>query len=322
MKKDKIIIYKTKSKKIDLKVHLQNETVWLSLGQMSTLFDRDKSVVSRHISNIFKEGELKRKAVVAKFATTASDGKTYKVEYYNLDVIISVGYRVKSLQGTQFRIWATNTLRQYLINGYAINKKRLLEANKQLKNVRQTIKFLNNKSKKKLLQGQESEILNLISDYSKTLNLLEQYDNDKVTKAKGKKEKVVIKYQEATNIIGTLKAKNKKGLFGQEYKGKFDGVINCIYQTFAKKELYPTLEEKAANLLYLTIKDHPFADGNKRIGSFLFVYFLDKNNYLYKKDGEKKINDNALVTLALLIAESNPKEKDLIINIITNLLID
>lgn len=324
LKKGEIIIYKADSNiKVDVK--LNQDTVWLSLDQMAILFDRDKSVISRHIKNTFTDKELERKSVVANFATTAADGKTYDVEYFNLDVIISVGYRVKSNQGVKFRIWATSTLKSYLLKGYTINEKRLLEAQSKFEELKSAVEFLKNKAGRKLVAGQEKEILNLLADYSKTLTLLEQYDTEKVVLSKSGKGIFVLNYSDLEKIIASVKINliNKKEageFFGQENGEKLKGLMGAIYQTFDKKELYPSIEEKAAHLLYFVIKDHPFVDGNKRIASFLFVYFLDKSKYLYRGTGEKKINDNGLAALALLIAISDPKEKDKLIKIVTNLL--
>jgi death-on-curing family protein len=256
----------------------------------------------------------------------AADGKIRKMNLYNLDMIISVGYRVNSKRATQFRIWATKTLKEHLIKGYTINEKRLLQARNQLQELQGTISFLQEKSTHKLLSGQEQEILSLLANYSKTLTLLEQYDKEKLFIIKKTKGKFVLKYEDAVNVISEIKKnlvarKEASDLFGQENSDKFKGILGSIYQTFNRKELYHSLEEKSAHLLYFIIKDHPFVDGNKRIASFLFVYFLDKNNFLYRKTGEKKINDNALTALALLIAVSDPKEKDKLIKIITNLLV-
>jgi len=323
--KGEVIIYKPSKNEVDLRVRFENETVWLSLNQIAELFGRDKSVISRHLRNIFEEKELFKKSVVAKIATTAADGKIYQVEFYSLDAIISVGYRVNSQRATQFRIWATKILKNYLLQGYAINDKRLLEAQNKFNQLQETILFLRKKSKAKLLEGQGKEILNLLADYSKTLSLLEKYDKNKLKTEKGKKAKFILAYEDCQNIISELKknliAKKEAGdIFGNEVSCKFESVNKNIYQTFGGKELYQSIENKAAHLLYLTIKDHPFTDGNKRIGSFLFVYFLDKNDYLYRESGEKKINDNALTALALLIAESAPKEKEQMIALTAQLL--
>lgn len=325
--KGEIVIYKISQNEVELKVNLKQETVWLSLDQMAALFNRDKSVISRHIKNIFQEKELDKNLVVAKFATTAADGKIYQVEYYNLDVIISVGYRVKSQNGVQFRIWASRILKQYLIKGYALNEKRLLEAKNKFNELQEAVLFLQKQSKKQLLKGQEMEILNLLADYSKTFSLLEQYDKGALKVQKGTKTKFILRYEDCARIITELRKelitkREASDLFGQERGGSFEGIIKGLYQTFGKKELYPTIEDKASHLFYLIIKDHPFSDGNKRSAAFLFVYFLDKSEYLFKKSGERKINDNALTALALLIVESDPKEKEIMIKIIKNLIAD
>jgi prophage maintenance system killer protein len=240
-------------------------------------------------------------------------------------MVISVGYRVNSQRATQFRVWATRILKDFLVKGYAVNEKRLLEAKEKFKELQTAITFLQDKSQKEMLTGQSQEILNLLSSYAKTLTLLSEYDSGKIRETKGGKSKFVLEYKETLKIIETIKtelmAKKEAGdLFGQERQGALETVTRTLYQTFGGKELYPAIENKASHLLYLIIKDHSFSDGNKRIASFLFVYFLDKNNYLYKKSGEKKINDNALTALALLVAESKPEEKDVMIKIIMNLI--
>jgi len=325
LRKGEIIIYKTSKNEVELEVKLEKETIWLSLDQMAVLFNRDKSVISRHIKNIFKEKELEQKSVIANFATTATDRKVYQVDYYNLDVVISVGYRVKSQNGVKFRIWASNVLKQYLIKGYAINETRLLEAQSKFGELQKTVLFLQKQSQKELLKGQETEILNLLADYSKTLSLLDQYDKGKLREQKGKKTSFVLQYDDCGKIIAELKkeliAKKEAGdLFGIERDGTFTGIIKGLYQTFDRQELYPTIEDKASHLLYLIIKDHPFTDGNKRIASFLFVFFLEKSKSLFKKSGERKINDNALTALALLVAVSDPKDKEVMIKIVKNLI--
>jgi death-on-curing family protein len=323
--KGEIIIYQTPKKEIELDVYLEEETVWLTQKQMAVLFDKGIPTINEHIKNIFRESELKENSVIRKSRITAADGKMYETQFYNLDVIISVGYRVKSHRGTQFRIWATKTLKDHLIKGYTINQRRLLEIKDKFQELQMSIAFLHKKADEKQIKGQEKEILNLLSSYAKTLTLLEEYDNGKLKKIKGKKAKFVLKYEECQRIIREIKTelitkKEASELFGQESDEKLKGILGNIYQTFDGKELYYSLEEKSAHLLYFVIKDHPFIDGNKRIASFLFVYFLDKNNYLYRASGEKKINDNALTALTLLIAVSDPKEKDKLVKIITNLL--
>ncbi len=327
-KNNSIIIYEASKGDVRIDVRLENETIWLTLNQIADLFGVDKSGVSRHIKNIYKEAELKEKSTVAKIATVQKEGRRIverDVEFYNLDMIISVGYRVNSQRATQFRVWATRVLKDYLVKGYAVNEKRLLEAQEKFKELQTTISFLQDKSQKEMLTGQSQEILNLLSSYAKTLTLLSEYDIGKISETKGGKTKFVLEHKETLKIIETIKvelmAKKEAGdLFGQERQGMLEAVLRNLCQTFGGKELYSTIENKASHLLYLIIKDHSFSDGNKRIASFLFVYFLDKNNYLYKKSGEKKINDNALTALALLVAESKPEEKEVMINIIMNLI--
>jgi len=322
IKKGEIVIYQTPKKEVELKVRLEKETVWLTQVQVALLFDTERSVITKHLRNIFRGGELAEKSNVQFLHIAGSDKP---VKFYNLDAIISVGYRVSSKRATQFRIWATRVLKQHILQGYTINQKRLLEAQEKFKELQSTIAFLQEKSQKELLSGQEKEILNLLSSYAKTLTLLGEYDKGEIRKIKGNKAKYILRHEGCEGIISEIKReliiKKEAGeLFGQELSGGFKGIIRGLYQTFNKKELYPTIEDKAAHLLYFTIKDHPFTDGNKRIGSFLFIYFLDKNNYLYRPAGEKKINDNALVALSLLIAESNPKEKEIMIKIIKSLI--
>jgi death-on-curing family protein len=325
-KTGKIVIYKSKEGP-KLKVRLEEETVWLTQKQMALLFDKSVSTINEHIRNIYKEGELKEESTIRKFRIVQNEGGRRverDIDFYNLDVIISVGYRVKSFNGTQFRIWATKILKEHLIKGYTINEKRLLQSKNHLQELQNTILFLQEKSKHKLLSGQEQEILGLLANYSKTLTLLEEYDKEKLSMIKKTKDKFVLKYENAIKVIQEIKKElivkgEASDLFGQENDKKFQAILGSIYQTFDKKELYPSLEEKAAHLLYFIVKDHPFIDGNKRIASFLFVYLLDKNDFLYRKNGEKKINDNALTALTLLIAVSSLKEKDKLIKIITNL---
>ncbi len=322
-KENSIIIYEDKKTGIRLDTHLENESVWLTQEQISKIFETDRSSITKHINNIFKSKELDEKSNVQKLHIANSD-KPVKV--FNLDVILSVGYRVNTKMATKFRIWATNILRKHIVEGYTINENRLQEANNKFKELQQAISFIQENSKKKALTGQEAEILNLLSSYSKTLTLLNEYDKADVKEIKGTKSDFRLTYDDCKNVIANIKKELEiKGeateLFGNEKDNSFESVIKNLYQTFGGKELYKTLEDKASNLLYLTIKDHSFSDGNKRIGSFLFVYFLDKTNSLYKPSGEKKINDNALVALALLVAESNPDEKEVLVKIIGNLIV-
>ena len=317
-----IVIYKPSKNKVELKVHFEEETVWLRQNEIADLFGRDRSVITKHINKIFEDKEIDQKSNVH-FLHIANSDKP--VAFYSLDVILAIGYRTNSLRAIHFRQWATKILKSYLLKGYIVNQEQLLEAREKFNQLKETVGLLQRKSKTKLLKGQEQELLNLLADYSKTLTLLEKYDKNKLNKTKGKKSKFVLEYKACLDIISELKnnlidKKEASDLFGNENNNKLESVVKNLYQTFDKKELYRNIEEKSANLLYLIIKDHPFTDGNKRIASFLFVYFLDRNSYLYKESGEKKINDNALTALALLIAESDPKEKDQMIALITQLI--
>ena len=323
-----IVIYKSRTKGVDIRVKLDQETVWLSLDQISQLFDRNKSVVSRHLKNIFDSNELDKKAVVAKNATTASDGKVYQVEFYNLDVIISVGYRVNSKQGVAFRIWATKTLKDYLIKGYVLNEKRLKEGAAKLKDLKKTMSFMQRLLQERQLNLDESTgLLHIITAYSYALATLDAYDHNTLTiEGTSSKKGSPISYSKALDVISKLKKeivrkKQASNLFGQERgKGLLESCLNTIYQTFGGKDLYPSLEEKAAHLLYFIVKNHPFTDGNKRIGAFFFIWFLNLNKLLYSKEGRKRIADNALISLTLLVAESKPQDKEIITHLIVNLI--
>ncbi len=323
MNTSNIRIYQLEDGKTEINVQFDKETVWLNLNQIVDLFERDKSVISRHISNIFKEGELVKELVVAKNATTAADGKTYQVEYYNLDVIISVGYRIKSKRGTQFRIWANQIINEYLIKGYSLNEKRLEQKTEQLKELQHSVKILGKILNYKVLTNGESiGLLKIISDYAYALDILDQYDyqNLEVRNTSGK-ETYQLTYEEAMKLIKQAKkAHGNSDLFGREKDDSFKSSMSTIYQTFDGVDLYPSVEEKAANLLYFITKNHSFSDGNKRIAAFLFLYFLEKNRILFDETGNKRIADNTLVALTLMIAVSNPKEKDTMVKIIVNLI--
>ena len=310
--KNEIIIFKNQD--VKLEVNMKDETVWLSLDQMAKLFCRDKSVVSRHIRNAINE-ELNN-SVVANFATTANDDKTYQVKYYNLDVIISVGYRVKSKNGVIFRKWATKVLKDYMIKGYAVNQKRLEYLEKTVMLIDIASRFDTE------IQGTEAqEMIKVINNYSKALRLLDDYDYKRLSKPRGTMNDKKITYRECINIINKLRFNNISTLFALERKEGLKSIINNLYQTFDGKELYPTIEEKAANFLYLITKNHVFIDGNKRIAATLFIYFLEYYNTLYR--GNKQIIDNnTLVAITLLVAQSNPKEKDILIDLIMNFLND
>lgn len=318
-----IEIYKAKDGKAQIEVRFESETVWLSLNQLAQLFGRDKSVISRHVKRVFEDRELNRKSVVAKNATTAADGKTYEIEYYNLDVIISVGYRVKSKQGTQFRQWATQRLKDYLIKGYAINEQRLKASQQQLTELKKSMTLLENVVKhKRLISDEAVGLLKVVTAYSRALDLLDQYDHQKLTIPKTKKATVKkLTYAEAIKQIKIWRDQQQAGkLFGNEKDQSFHSSLQTIYQTFGGKDLYPSLPEKAANLLYFVVKNHSFTDGNKRIAAGLFLYFLDKNKQLYASNGSKIIADNTLVAITIMIAESNPNDKEMMIKLIVNLM--
>jgi death-on-curing family protein len=323
--KGEIILYKS-GKDLHLDVKLEDETVWLTPVHMSKLFNKARPTILEHISNIYKEKELIKKSTCRKFRHVQTEGKRTierDIDYYNLDVIISVGYRVKSKQGTQFRIWANKILKEYLIKGYALNEKRLKEQAERVRELEKSLKIFQRVSENlQLGQDEFKGILNVITDYTYALDILDQYDhqNLKISKS-ARKGSYKLKYVDAIDLINSLKSKfGGSSLFGQEKDKSFQSTISTIYQTFNKKELYPSLEEKAANLLYLAIKNHSFVDGNKRIAASLFLMFLTKNKFLYNSSGTKRIADNALVALCLMVAESNPKEKDIIIKVIVNLI--
>ncbi len=325
-----IVIYTAESGETELEVKLEEETVWLNQTQMGKLFDKDVRTISEHIQNVYVEKELSKTSTIRKFRIVQTEGNRQvkrSIDFYNLDVIISVGYRVKSPRGTKFRIWANTVLKDYLVKGYAVNQKQLFEQSEKLQELQQAIRFIKENAEKPLLQDQTQELLRLINDYSESLTLLYQYDEGTMVLTKGQKPGFSLAYEDCQNLVNQLRlniqAKGEAGsLFGQEMEHKFEGIIASIYQTFGGNDLYPSIEEKAANILYLIIKDHPFSDGNKRIGSLLFVYFLKQNDSLLKRSGERKISDTALVALALLIATSSPKEKEVMIKIITKLLKD
>lgn len=318
-----IEIYKSDDSKVEITVTLEKETVWLNRHQLSLLFGRDIKTIGKHISKVFLDGELSKKSVVANFATTAKDGKTYQVEHYNLDLIISVGYRVNSKRGTQFRQWATQRLKDYLVKGYAINEQRLKASQQQLTELKKSMTLLEHVVNHKKLSSDEAiGLLKVVTAYSRALDLLDQYDHQKLTIPKTKKAAVKkLAYAEAIKQIKIWRDQQQAGmLFGNEKDQSFQSSLQTIYQTFGGKDLYPSLSEKAANLLYFVVKNHSFTDGNKRIAAGLFLYFLDKNKQLYARDGSKIIADNTLVAITILIAESNPNDKDIMIKLIVNLM--
>ena len=306
--KNEIILFENQD--VKLEVNIKDETVWLTQKQMAELFARDIGVISRHIKNAFEE-EIDEKSNLQKVQIANSDKP---VNYYSLDVIISVGYRVKSKNGVIFRKWATGVLKEYLINGYAVNKKRL-------KYLEKTVKLIDIASRINTeLKGSESrEIIKVISEYSNALNLLDDYDYKRINKPKGITNDKIITYEECIDVINKLKFNNESSLFALERNKGLKEIIGTIYNTFDGKDLYSTIEEKASNFLYLIIKNHVFIDGNKRIAATLFIYFLNYYNILYKYN-KQVIDNNTLVAVTLLIAESNPKEKEILIDLVMNFL--
>lgn len=325
---NEIQIYRTQDGKTELLVKFDGETVWLSQEQIAALFERDRTVITKHLRNIFKENELIESVVSANFAHTtkhgAIEGKKQEniVKYYNLDVIISVGYRVNSKQGTRFRQWATQRLKDYLVKGYAINQKRLDELGKMVKLIEQGSKTGD------LHLPEAKGLLDILSNYTKSFVLLNQFDSNNLPVEKlNEKITYEISYPEARKAIDEmkrqlLKKKEATQLFGNEKDEGFKSSLQSIVQTFGGRYLYPSIEEQAAHLLYFIIKNHSFTDGNKRIGAFLFVWFLEKNKHRFKKSGELKINDNGLTALSLLVAQTPQEEKDLMIKLVINLIRD
>ena len=308
--KNELILFETADKEIKLNVSVNDNTVWLNRNQLAELFERDVKTIGKHINNALKE-ELDN-SVVANFATTASDGKTYQVEHYNLDMIISVGYRVKSNRGVEFRKWANKILKQYIIQGYAINEKRL-EA------LQRTVS-IQTKMLASTLEVEETDVLKAVNLYTEALMLLDQYDHQSLNKPEGNKPIYRITYEECRRMVDAMEDTFHSDVFGiEKEEGKVEGILAAVYQSVFGGDVYPSLEEKAANLLYFMIKDHPYADGCKRIAASLFLEFLNKNNFLYK-DGTKRISDGAMVAITLMIAESNPLEKDIMVNLVMNLL--
>jgi len=297
----------------------QHINIGLTKKKKVQIFNKDRTVITRHINNILKDQEVDEKSNVQKMHIANSDKP---VKFYSLDIILAVGYRTNSKKAIEFRKWSTSVLKKYLLNGYAINEKKIIQTKDILNNLKQTISLLTTKN-----IGQEKEILNLLNSYTKTLSLLESYDKCSIDDFDGSSSQYQLTYDEVKDVLSKVKIELiKKGeatpLFANEKANEFKGIIGNLYQTFGGVELYPSIEDKASNLLYLIIKDHPFNDGNKRSASFLFIYFLDKCEYLYKTNGEKKINENALTTLTLLVASSNPKEKDILIKLIKHLLFE
>jgi len=321
-----IAIYQSADGSIATEVRLEGETVWLSQKQMADLFDKNVPNINEHISNVFAEGELEPSATVRKFRIVRQEGQRQverEIEHYNLDVIISVGYRVKSKQGTQFRIWANRVLKDYLVQGYSLNQQRLEAQQEKLAELKQAIalsaRLIHNKN---LSHSESRGILAILEKYSHALTVLDDYDHQRL-QVVGTRTLALprITYDEAMQQIRLWRSKeNLGGLFGNEKDDSFKSSLETIYQTFDGKELYPSIEEKAANLLYFIVKNHSFTDGNKRIAAAIFVWFLERQNFLYNADDEKRVADNALVAFTLLIAESKPDEREIMVKVIINLI--
>ena len=307
---NEIVLFESSDEQVSLPVSVDEETVWLTRNQMAMLFDRDVKTIGKHINNALRE-ELEGPAnsVVAKFATTATDGKVYQVEHYNLDVIISVGYRVKSRRGVEFRRWATSVLREYIMRGHAENRRRLEQLGQIVDVMDRVPESLG-----------ASDILSVVKAYTGALDLLDDYDHQRVAKPQGSANAVhVLEYEECRELIESMRFSGESSLFGVEKDGSFKSSIAAIYQSFAGQEIYPSLEEKAANLLYFVTKNHSFLDGNKRIAASLFLYFLDVNGALWV-DGRKRVPDSVLVAVTIMIAESNPKEKEAMVALVMSFL--
>lgn len=303
--KKELVIFETEDNTIKLEVPVEKETVWLSQSQMTELFGVDRTVITRHVNNVFKEGELIKESNVQKMHIANSDRP---VQFYNLDVIISVGYRVKSRRGVEFRRWANSVLKQYILQGYAINDNRIAQLGEVIQIMKRTQNALDSQ-----------QVLNVIQKYSKALDLLDSYDHQTLERPKGNVATYELTYEECMDVISQMHFGDESDLFGKEKDDSFRGSIGNIYQSFAGKELYPSLEEKAAHLLYFVTKNHSFLDGNKRIAATMFLYFLDKNGVLFM-EGEKLIDDHTLVALTIMIAESKPEEKEMMITVIMNCL--
>ena len=305
MKKNEIVLFETADNEVSLQVQMQDETVWLTQAQMVELFGRDVSVISRHINNVFKEGELDKKSNLHFLQIANADRP---VTIYSLDVIISVGYRVKSQRGVEFRRWANSVLKDYILRGYAVNDKRI----NQLGKIVQIMKRAEN-------QLDAQQVLSVVESYSTALDILDGYDHQTLAKPRGNRATYVLTYDECRSVIDKMTFVSDSNLFGNEKDDSFKGSIGAIYQSFDGKDLYPSLEEKAANLLYFVTKNHSFSDGNKRIAATMFLYFLNKNGALFV-EGSKRIADFTLVALTIMIAESKPEEKEMMVNVIMNCL--
>ncbi|MDO7887910.1 virulence protein RhuM/Fic/DOC family protein [Hymenobacter cheonanensis] len=322
-----VLLYQSPDGQIQLDVQLDHDTVWLTQAQMTELFETTKQNISLHVRNLFREEELLEETTVKESLTVIPDGRQYTVKYYNLDVIISVGYRVKSKRGTSFRQWATQVLRQYLVQGFVLNEKRLRESQRQLADLKRLVQLQAEVAASQELTADQSDaLLRILGDYARALDVLDQYDHQRLrvardTVAPATEAGFELTYERAMQAIDALRVQfGGSELFGREKDKSFESSVRTIYQSFGGQDMYPSVEEKAANLLYFVVKNHSFSDGNKRIAAFLFVYFLDRNGCLYRPDGARRLADNALVALTLLIAESRPEDKDVMATLVVNLI--
>lgn len=318
---NQIVIYKNNDGNIECSVNLRDNTLWLSLDQIATVFQKNKSTISRHIKNIFETEELDKDSVVAFFATTANDGKNYNVAYYNLDMIISIGYRVNSKIATNFRKWATNILKNYLTQGYAINEKLLNDKQEKIQTLQTTVSLLTRSLTNQIESLNEAQqVAKILDNFAKGLDLLDNFDHKTLdVKGSTQKEAVIIPVKEFLSVINEMKSEFASDVFANPKDDSFESSVNQIYQTFGGNDCYPTLEEKAAMLLYLITKNHSFSDGNKRIAATCFLYFLEKNGILYKNN-LPIIDNGTLFALTVLIAESNPKEMETMKQIVISVL--
>lgn len=310
MEKNEIVLFESKDSKVSLPVKIDTDTVWLTQAQIAQLFGKDRTVIGRHIRNAISDGEIDATTMCAKSAHMGKDAdQVYNVDIYNLEVIIAVGYRVHSPRGVEFRRWATGVLKEYIVRGYAINRERMRQLGQTVEVMKRVANSLD-----------VEQVLDVVNAYSTALDLLDGYDHQTIAKPKAKGRSVALSYEECRRFIDSMKFAADSPLFGNEKDGSFKSALGAVYQSFGGKDLYPSSQEKAANLLYLVTKNHGFSDGNKRIAAGLFLYFLKRNKLLLRKDGTKRIADHTLVALTVMIAESKPQEKELMVNLVMTFL--
>ncbi len=323
MNKGQVIIYQAKDKSVRLDVKLEKDTIWLTQSQIALLFGTKRPAITKHLGNIFSSGELKKYSVCSILEHTAADGKVYSTTFYDLDAIISVGYRVNSKQATRFRIWATGILKKHLLEGYTVNEERLKARTRQWAALQKALRLIGDVQEKKALGHSEAVgLLEVLNSYNRALGLLDDYDRGRLRVGRpGAREKFVLTYEETVRVVAVMRKKfSASNLFGREKDNSLKSSIAAVYQTFDGKDLYPGAEEKAANLLYFLVKNHSFVDGNKRIAAALFLWFLEQNAILFNADGAKRLSDNALVALTLMIAESHPRDRQAILDVAVNLI--